>query len=144
MSATAEKEARFVFEGLSDPERKTLEEALNAGKAKHLLIAQPKGETAGGAHGELITGTVVVIAAKFAVPLVAGWLLSKAPPKPRKETIQIAFPDGKKITKTIEYSKSTPLQGLTTMLNNAIGRGNAENGGNNTQEPNVGPDSVDV
>ena len=84
------------------------------------MIEPPNQAQANTAHGELILSTVAIVAAKIIIPVIGAWLLNRAPPKPRKETIVIEHPDGRKITRTLEYSKQTNPLDLEKMLADAV------------------------
>lgn len=75
----------------------------------------------GSTHGELVSGTAIVIATKVVVPIVVAWLVKRGPPKPRKETLEIRFPDGRVVTHTIEYCSTSDVGKLGKQLLELIG-----------------------
>src|SRR5262245_32158176 len=109
------QEPMFVLSGLSEPAKAKLEEDFAASGASQYLIRDTTATANRTVHGELVSGTVLVVAGKVALPIFAGWLLSLAPPRKRKETIRMILPDGTKVSKTIEYSKTFSVATLVKL-----------------------------
>jgi hypothetical protein len=116
-----DKEPSIVFTNVPTLACEELAEMVRSqGTEEHLQTSTPP-KGAPGSHGELATATIAIAAAKIVLPLVVMWLLKKAPPKPRKETFEIRYPDGRVVTHTVEYSSRTKAGELLQMLKRALG-----------------------
>ena len=104
-----DKVGQFLFEDLSDIEAAALGDALAADQLAEALTVVRRAANDPAAHRSLDTVTVLVDSSKYVLPVVATWLISRAPAKPRKETITFIQKDGTKITKVIEYHKGVSL-----------------------------------
>jgi hypothetical protein len=110
----------IVLEGLPEALRQSLLAALRQGDALAYVHTGEPSTRVSPSYGDLPTGTVLLTLAQTVLPILASWLVAKAPKKPRKETFEFLKPDGTKVTRTVEYSSATSVADLVRKLLDAI------------------------